>query len=178
MMPKRTASDVWQNLVDEAGEDAIERAASAGVGHAERQLREAGFDVAAERAQASALLEQLASPSASGQGRLKLAKTGESEEAPEALVGHEPTSWVSAPPPRPARSSSARSILWLWAAVLAAATTGGVLYALGRRSKPHDVPHEVPARSALPQSPPAAPSANSAARPAPPRLPQTEKPYR
>ena len=54
--PKR----VWQHLVDEAGEAEIERAASVSVQQAERELAAVGFDVAAERARASAFLDELA----------------------------------------------------------------------------------------------------------------------
>ena len=60
MKPKRTPKDIWQDLVDEAGEDAIERAASVSVEQAEKELAAAGFDVPAERAKASAFLDELA----------------------------------------------------------------------------------------------------------------------
>jgi hypothetical protein len=45
--------------VDEAGEEAIERAASVSVAQAEAELARAGFDVHAERATAEGLLEWL-----------------------------------------------------------------------------------------------------------------------
>lgn len=134
MKRPRTASEVWDELAEEAGEDAVERAASVSVGHAERELREAGFDVAAERAKADALMDRLEGRDAAS----------ESNEA----------GWVSVPPPA-SRKSASRPLIWLWAAVLAAATTGGVLYALGRRSKPHDLPDEGPAPTIVPQPQPA-----------------------
>jgi hypothetical protein len=56
-MSKQTPRDIWNALVDEAGEDEIERAASVSVEEAERELAAAGFDVAAERARASAFLD-------------------------------------------------------------------------------------------------------------------------
>jgi hypothetical protein len=59
--PKRSPVEVWRQLVDEAGEDEIERAASVSVAQAEKELTEAGFDVAAERAKAEALLHELES---------------------------------------------------------------------------------------------------------------------
>jgi hypothetical protein len=59
MMPKRSAVEVWQQLVDEAGEDEIDRAASVTVAQAEKDLADAGFDVAAERARAAARLREL-----------------------------------------------------------------------------------------------------------------------
>jgi hypothetical protein len=58
-MGTRTAQELWKRLVDEAGEDEIERAASVSVAQAERELAEAGFDVAAERARAEAFLDEL-----------------------------------------------------------------------------------------------------------------------
>jgi len=59
----RPASDLWKELVADAGveeeEDAIARAASLSVKEVEAELAAAGFDVAAERAKASAFLEAL-----------------------------------------------------------------------------------------------------------------------
>jgi recombinational DNA repair ATPase RecF len=57
---RRSPKEIWQELVDEAGEAEIERAASVSVEQAEKELAEAGFDVAAERAKASAFLDALA----------------------------------------------------------------------------------------------------------------------
>jgi hypothetical protein len=57
--PARTPEALWQLLVDEAGEDAIEAAAAVSVAQAERDLAEAGFDVKAERAVAVARIEAL-----------------------------------------------------------------------------------------------------------------------
>jgi hypothetical protein len=50
---------LWQELVDEAGEELIEQAAAVSVAQAEKELAEAGFDVAAERARAEAFLASL-----------------------------------------------------------------------------------------------------------------------
>jgi hypothetical protein len=58
-MAPRTEEEVWQALVDEAGELLIEEAASVSVEQAEKELAEAGFDVAAERARAEAFLASL-----------------------------------------------------------------------------------------------------------------------
>jgi hypothetical protein len=60
-MAKRTAKGVWDELVAEAGEDEIERAASISVEQAEKELAAAGFDVAAERAATAAFLDDLES---------------------------------------------------------------------------------------------------------------------
>jgi hypothetical protein len=56
---KPSAKELWDALVAEAGEEEIERAASISVEQAERELTEAGVDVAAERARAEALLLEL-----------------------------------------------------------------------------------------------------------------------
>jgi hypothetical protein len=58
-MPGRTPEEVWRQLVIEAGEDAIERAARVSVAQAENELTEAGFDVAAERRAARTQLGKL-----------------------------------------------------------------------------------------------------------------------
>jgi hypothetical protein len=55
----RSAEELWRRVVEEAGEDEIERAASVSVAQAEKELAEAGFDVAAERARGEALLDEL-----------------------------------------------------------------------------------------------------------------------
>lgn len=58
-MPKRSPEEIWRRLVDEAGEDEIEQAAGVSVAQAEKDLAQAGFDVAAERAKADALMREL-----------------------------------------------------------------------------------------------------------------------
>lgn len=58
-MSKRKHAALWRELVDEAGEDEVERAANVSVGQAETELTAAHFDGAAERAKASAFLETL-----------------------------------------------------------------------------------------------------------------------
>jgi hypothetical protein len=62
-MPAPRPQDLWQKLVDEAGEDAIERAAAVSVAQAERDLAAAGFDVPAERAVA---MDRIAALEAAG----------------------------------------------------------------------------------------------------------------
>jgi hypothetical protein len=62
-MPKRDPKELWDELVEEAGEDEIEKAASMSVAQAEAELRAAGVDVDAERARARARLAELAGPS-------------------------------------------------------------------------------------------------------------------
>ena len=62
MIPRRPYAALWKELVDEAGEDAVDRAASVSVAEAERELAAAGFDVDAEREVARALIAALAPP--------------------------------------------------------------------------------------------------------------------
>jgi hypothetical protein len=59
-MSERKHLDLWKELAEKAGEDEIDRAASVTVEEAEAELKAAGFDVAAERAKASAFLDRLA----------------------------------------------------------------------------------------------------------------------
>jgi hypothetical protein len=51
--------ELWEALLEEAGEELIEAAAAVSVEQAEKELAEAGFDVAAERANAEAFLRSL-----------------------------------------------------------------------------------------------------------------------
>ncbi len=61
-MPPRTPEALWRQLVDEAGEDLVERAVVVSVAQAERDLAAAGFDVAAERARAMSRIAALERP--------------------------------------------------------------------------------------------------------------------
>lgn len=58
-MPPRSPAALWQQLVDEAGEDAVDAAVAVTVAEAERDLTAAGFDVAAERRVALATIAAL-----------------------------------------------------------------------------------------------------------------------
>jgi hypothetical protein len=60
-MPPRTPEALWRQLVDEAGEDLVERAAAVSVEQAEKDLSAAGFDVATERARAMSRIAALES---------------------------------------------------------------------------------------------------------------------
>ena len=119
-MSERKHADLWRELVDEAGEDEIERAASVSVAEAEAELAAAGFDVAAERAKASAFVDALGSGAASSTSR---------ETAPRA-----------AEPPRRKRPRAA--VVWL-AAAAAFAVAGGALYVTLHPS-PERVAHPPP----------------------------------
>jgi hypothetical protein len=147
----RTPEQIWQQLVDESGEDEIERAASMSVAQAERELRGAGFDLRKQRAQAEAELRELTD---------EAPHVARKDDVSDADPG-EPAAWVSVPPPSSRPASSARWTLLIAAALAAAATAGGVIYAAAHRHKPDDNPVEVPQPMPGPQiapQPKAAPS--------------------
>jgi hypothetical protein len=146
------ADDLWKQLVDEAGEDAVDSAAKVSASEAERDLKAAGFDTNAERAKAEAAIAVLIGPGAAP------------KEEPD--VAREGQGWVSAPaaPARRARASS--RVVWLVAALVAAATAGGIAYGLARRPKPPDVPPEPP-RPAPTMSEGPAPEPSTPAKSAP-----------
>jgi len=105
-------SNLWKHLVDEVGEEEIERAASVSVQQAEAELTAAGFDVPAERAKASAFLDALAG--------------GESVEEPKSPV----VAVAEAPAPAAVRREPSRPRpAAVWLAVAAATVAGGALYA-------------------------------------------------
>ena len=135
-----TPEDLWQRLVDEAGDDAVESAAAVSVAQAERELAAAGFDVKAERARADARIEELTGGVASA------------GKAPE--PASEPTAWVSGAAPPARRSPTSRRMVWLAAALVALATAGGLLYAAAHRPKPPDKPVDVPSATVKAPAPP------------------------
>jgi hypothetical protein len=150
-----TPENLWQRLVDEAGDDAVESAAAVSVGQAQRDLVAAGFDVKAERARAEARIAEL---------------TGEPAPAsrtPEPAV--EPTAWVRGAIAPARRSFASRKAVWLVAALAAMATAGGIFYAAAHRPKPPDKPVEAPSATAPAPAPP------SPVAPSGP-LPRGEKP--
>jgi hypothetical protein len=116
----RPESDLWKELVADAGveaEDAIARAASVSVKEAEEELAAAGFDVAAERAKASAFLDAL--------------ESGALETEPESHIPEPPPSAAVAvaQDAAPARRQRQRPVvLWL-AGVAAIVVAAGALYA-------------------------------------------------
>jgi hypothetical protein len=60
--PRNRADALWAQLVDEVGEEEIERAAAVSVEEAGRDLAAAGFDVEAEHAVARAHIAALMAP--------------------------------------------------------------------------------------------------------------------
>jgi len=106
-MSERKHADLWKELVDEAGDDEIDRAATVSVAQAEAELAAASFDVAAERANAGAFVGALGGGVSSAPAR---------ETAPRA------------PEPTLRKARRAR-VLWLAAAASFAVVGGGALYA-------------------------------------------------
>jgi hypothetical protein len=133
-MSERKHTDLWTELVDEAGEDEIDRAAGVSVAEAEAELQAAGFDVAAERAKAGAFLDAIGTGTSSSKSE---------EPAPRAAEASRRKG------PRPA-------VLWL-AAAATFAVAGGALYAT-LRAPPERVAHPPPPEPSTPA--PAAPSAD------------------
>jgi hypothetical protein len=59
-MPRKSREEArWEQLVEEAGDELVEAASRVSVAQAEKDLAEAGFDVAEERARAEAFLASL-----------------------------------------------------------------------------------------------------------------------
>jgi hypothetical protein len=106
-MSERKHADLWKELVDEAGDDAIDRAATVSVAQAEAELAVAGFDVAAERAKAAAFVE-----------------------APGSAVSSSPATETAPRAPEPTLHKGRRArVLWLAAAASFAVVLGGAVYA-------------------------------------------------
>jgi hypothetical protein len=154
-----TREQIWNALVDAAGEDAIASAASVGVERAEKELEAAGFDVKAERERASARVAEL------------LGETEPSSDKGEA------TAWVSKAAPERKKVPGTRRAVTV-AVALALATAAGVLYALASREKPHENPPvEVPRQGPAPTAPVAPPQTQQETPGPAPRTP-TDKPGR
>src|ERR1700691_105481 len=98
---------LWKKLVDEAGEALIEEAAAVSVAQAEKELAEAGFDVAAERAKAEAVLASLA----------RVAEAEADAPAAEAVPQDAPESLPERAAKRPSRKARPAVV---WAATAAA----------------------------------------------------------
>jgi hypothetical protein len=112
-MSERKHADLWRKLVDEAGEDEIDRAASVSVEQAEADLKAAGFDVAAERAKANAFLDAL--------------ESGAPRSAPGVAPQLTPPAARSVDEKRRVRRRP--SVAWLAAAATLGALAGGALVA-------------------------------------------------
>jgi hypothetical protein len=134
---KPTPHQVWQQLLDEAGEDAIEAVLALTPEQVEAELAGAGLDVAEERGKAERFLEDLA---AGGQ------------TAAQAVEAVEPR----LPLPLAARRRRPRTALVLLAAATAAAAAGGLAYSALHRSPAPPAPSPQPSPSPVPV-PPAVP---------------------
>lgn len=105
-MSERKHADLWRELVDEVGEDEIDRAATVSVAEAEAELKAAGFDVVAERAKAGAFVDAL---------EIELSSSTSKERASRAAGGTR-------------RKGPRAAVVWL-AAAATCAVAGGALYA-------------------------------------------------
>ena len=123
-MSERKHTDLWNELVDEAGKEEIDRAATVSVAQAEAELEAAGFDVAAERAKASAFLDALGTETS----RPNSSPTAVSSPTAKEAAPH-PTE-ETAPSPTteaPRRKRPRARVVWL-AAAASLAAVGGTLY--------------------------------------------------
>jgi len=158
----RTPEDLWQALVEEAGEDAITAAAGVSPSQAEDFLAAAGFSVREERALGDQRIAELMGAGVTG--------PVPHDPAPE-VVG-----WVRVAAPAAKRRAASRWVPLLAAALAAAATARGILYAVGHRSNPPDRPVEPP-REAPTASPPPVPAPPSPSEtPLPPAPRASDKP--
>jgi hypothetical protein len=112
---------LWAELVDEAGEELVEAAASVSVEQAEAELRAAGFDVEAENARAEAFLAWL-------EGTGTASDAGLAAEA-DALIDRA----AKAPAPGEkvvpiAHARRKRRPVGAWVAAAAAVAAGAVVY--------------------------------------------------
>lgn len=124
-MSEHKNADLWEKLVDETGDDEIDRAASVNVDQAEADLKAAGFDVAAERAKANAFLDALGSAEGAPPERRPRAADEKRQRRPR----------------RP-------SVAWLAAAATVGGMAGGGLVAtLGQGAIVYQAPPEVPSTS-------------------------------
>jgi hypothetical protein len=155
-MLKRSPEEIWRRLVEEAGEDEIERAASVSVAQAEKDLAAAGFDVAAEREKADALLRKLEQGSRVS-GEVAVSKVVRQGAAPEEPT--ERSAWVTGARAAPPKPLDRRWVALIAAAVPLVVLGGGVSLAIGLLSKDEDQPIQI----VLDAAPSAAPSAASSA---------------
>lgn len=122
-----TPEELWQELVDEAGEDLIAEADAMSVADAEAYLAKNGFDVQAERARARAFLDQLAGRAEERHGK----KGAEAAAAPEPPAKRPATASSAGKEARKERAGGRRvsPAVLLAAAAVTAAGTGAAIYA-------------------------------------------------
>jgi hypothetical protein len=138
----RTAGEIWEHLVQEAGEDEIEAASSMSVEEAEAYLRAEGFDVAAERAKGERFLADLGGRAMPGEAKEEAAPAGRG-------AGDGAQKKV-----RPPTSKRAIPAVWIAAATMAAggvvatyvATGGGGVAGIGGSTTGSTGPSDTSAR--------------------------------
>jgi hypothetical protein len=119
-------SNLWERLVDEVGEAEIESAANVSVEQAEVELAAAGIDVPAERANANAFLDALAS------GTFEDPRDADHVEVPAPRPTTAVVAVAQEAAPRSVRQDRRRPRpVVMWLAVAATATVAaGALYAV------------------------------------------------
>ena len=141
---------LWQSLVDEAGEDEIALAASMSVAQAAGELRELGFDVEAERARAETFLD--------GFERIERVDRAPAEPLPTRPAAAAP----DAPPRLAVRRRPAPTVLWLAAAATVAVGGAAAYTALHEGEAPAPAPPSPSSTAAPSSSTPTAPPSPSA----------------
>ncbi|HEY2518360.1 MAG TPA: hypothetical protein VGI39_46145, partial [Polyangiaceae bacterium] len=143
--------ELWEKLVEEAGEELIEQAAAVSVADAEAELRAAGFDVAEERARAEAFLTWLE-------------RGGAARKAGEGPVA-QAVPQVAEGPSAPARREGRKVRPVVWAAAAAAVAAGAAVTYVA--THPDETPVAKPTPSSAPTTPTSPTSPTSTAAPAP-----------
>jgi hypothetical protein len=130
-----SASEIWQRLVDEAGDEEVERAASVSVEQAERELAAMGVDVAAQRAKADDFLQALERGAVAG-------PEGDRPQPDRSSVR-------TRPDPKPARGERRHvpGRVVLLAAAATAAVGGAIAYGAAHHRHPAPAPSPAPSPS-------------------------------
>jgi hypothetical protein len=159
-MSRPTARQVWQQLLDEAGEDAIQSVLAMTPEQVEAELEGLGVDLAAERAKADRFLEDLASGALDEAATAGTAPGGRDARSATVAVA-QPA--AQAPVGRRRRRGATLAIV---AATTTAAAAAGVLL-----STAHHAPGPSPAGTAPAPAPVPAPAPSSSEAPDAPAPP-------
>jgi hypothetical protein len=144
---------LWQELADEAGEDLIEAAAAVSVEQAEKELREAGFDVDAERARAESFLLWLEGKSAAAVAVEEAAVAPSAPMVAEAVPQDAPPERAHAARTEKAPRRKARPAV-VWLAAAAVVTAGAAIAYVETRPEEAPPPAPAPTPTVTPAPPP------------------------
>jgi hypothetical protein len=167
MSRKRSPLETLEVIERSAEEDEAERILALSDEDLDHELAAAGFDPRAVRAKGEALAEKLGVNTSFLEALASGAPASKKADEPSV----DPAAWVTQTAPSRLATPAARWAVLLAAALAAAATGGGVLYALAHRPKPNDKPVEVLPQEVPTVTPPVvpAPQDTSSAPPPEPR---------